>query len=226
MIEAHKLLLCLAESLRFEPPGLSSLSATHATQTHAHERAARTCARTHAHALAAAACCAAIQRTTTHEGAAGVVLSRRYCALMDAIRSAAGAGAAGSVLRRSRRRRRRTDQPRRVHRSCQEGAALLAARQGRSHSPSPSMTLAQFMAAAEAYEFFYHKCVPYRQYRDVPRRTYRSGRLQPPSPILCATARRGPPAEGSQAALLYGGAGWRCRSTRTRATRSARRSSR
>ncbi len=32
MIEAHKLLLCLAESLRFEPPGLSSLSATPATQ--------------------------------------------------------------------------------------------------------------------------------------------------------------------------------------------------
>ena len=45
------------------------------------------------------------------------------------------------------------------------------------------MTLAQFMAAAEAYEFFYHKCVPCRQDRDVPRRMYRSGRLQPPSPI-------------------------------------------
>jgi hypothetical protein len=88
------------------------------------------------------------------------------------------------------------------------------------------MTLAQFMVAAEAYEFFYHKCVPCRQYRDVPRRSYRSGRLQPPSPIRCAAAQRGPPAEGSQAALLYGGAGWLCRSTRTRATRSARRSSR
>ncbi len=215
-------------------------------------------------------------------------MPRCHCALMDAIRSAAGAGAAGSVLRRSRRRRRRTDQPRRVYRSRQEGAALLAARQGRSHSPSlplrtraPAvpvsaprcvfaaalrrhrspicttargrmragacaaqlaeihtalkayvlsgmdlMTLAQFMAAAEAYEFFYNKCVPCRQHRDVPRRTYRSGRLQPPSRILRAAAPRGPPAEGSQAALLYGGAGWRCRSTRTRATRSARRSSR
>ena len=111
-------------------------SCTPATQnTNALTRTRCTGARTHAHALAA--CCAAIDDTTTHEGAAGVALSRCHCALMDAIRSAAGAGAAGSVLRRSRRRRRRTDQPRRVHRSRQEGAALLAARQGRSHSPSP-----------------------------------------------------------------------------------------
>ena len=149
-IEAHKLLLCLAESLRFEPPGLSSLSATPATQKH--KRAART---RRAHALAAAACCAAIERTTTHEGAAGVVLPRRHCALMDAIRSAAGAGAAGSVLRRGRRRRRRTDQPRRVHRSRQEGAALLAARQGRSHSPSlPLRTRAPAVPASAPRRVF------------------------------------------------------------------------
>ena len=36
---------------------------------------------------------------------------------------------------------------------------------------------------------------------------YRSGRLQPPSRILCAAASRGPPAEGSQAALPAAQAG-------------------